>query len=1012
MNIDSLSKIKKRPYPKKIGCGRLERKHDKNLNWIQIQYPQMEPWRELAIQWLGSLPRISSQHTRALVTFIDNYIIQHGLPIEPKTFFASSSQLPDFYDTACGKNQGGALENNAIRAFLDFTLQHNFSSITKDGRVEVDPALQNPIRYRHTITLETIVKTPNRASDATLSWLQQKYPHLESWRSVAIEWIQHTGTNLQGQLLSLSCFFEHYIIKFNLPANPKDFLCTGSLLPDYFETLNQQTRGAIKSNNHIHAFLEFVLLARFSEPDDFGHRTIAPGFRNPVNWRSSKGLPKLDESVYSPLPYGYIDQLRQIIVEGPNFSDWLWAQSALGFDPGQSGSLAPDWFTVTDAEIDRNDPDCVWRIRDRHRHAGGPVLEMWSPIRWVALLVKLLLPLRTHQVRLLDSGEADTLRYEKGNWVPNPGRLAIGTAGKPHQQGVFRQLESQSLNVQLYINTNKTADIGKVGFEKGFTIPWPICHEPPWLNVHYWLEKLRNWQEKYNPIMRRTKWCELDDRHAVVKSQIQQASYPDTCFLFRGREEKLCERHLPLKDQLLDRTWYRCLDELQHRIANMGETHADGTPILFVPPYKSKESHGGKRTYFPLHSLRVSMVTALALDGHVPFPILMKAVGHSRLIMALYYTKPGHSHFEQALKEGVERLYASKEKSIIEFLHNEEHARLLETAVSNSKTSLAAAIPLNSADRNPAGWLDMGHGVCLVGGNISELEENRKIGGCYNGGPLLKNMGNSNLSIPVPGGPRNCVRCRWFVTMPCYLASLAARWNNYSYKTDEAYIEVNRTESEYLRLKDMQYHAEQNKQIFDRKNELLLAERLRESALGRWNDCAENLVACWRLIERCLEVQKTSSDANVMKLVSVGTAIDVITKFEETGSELLQLSGVCEDLEIYPDLDPGKAILRRSQLLDAARTSEGLPTLFLQYSEQEQLTIANEYLKSLAQAMNPKDPEKGRREVISRIDAGEHLCRRLGVDFGEISKDVPAPINLSHLKFHGRRNALHNRRPS
>ena len=51
---------------------------------------------------------------------------------------------------------------------------------------------------------------------------------------------------------------------------------------------------------------------------------------------------------------------------------------------------------------------------------------MWSPVRAVALLIKLILPLRTHQIRLLDSGEADTWRYEKGKWRLNCGSLAQG----------------------------------------------------------------------------------------------------------------------------------------------------------------------------------------------------------------------------------------------------------------------------------------------------------------------------------------------------------------------------------------------------------------------------------------------------------------------------------------------------------------------------------------------------------------------------------------------------------
>jgi hypothetical protein len=59
----------------------------------------------------------------------------------------------------------------------------------------------------------------------------------------------------------------------------------------------------------------------------------------------------------------------------------------------------------------------------------------------------------------------------------------------------------------LYINTNKTADIEKGEQRKGYVIPW--THEP----ALYWLEKLRNWQEQYNPIVNATLWSDLERKH-------------------------------------------------------------------------------------------------------------------------------------------------------------------------------------------------------------------------------------------------------------------------------------------------------------------------------------------------------------------------------------------------------------------------------------------------------------------------------------------------------------------
>jgi Putative phage integrase len=263
---------------------------------------------------------------------------------------------------------------------------------------------------------------------------------------------------------------------------------------------------------------------------------------------------------------------------------------------------------------------------------------MWSPVRWVALLLKLRIPLRTLQVRMLDSGEADTWRYEAGHWVPNENAFAEKNERRPLEQGVFRRPNplngGPQIPVMLYINTNKTAEIAKSGRNKGYALPW-ICNAPLHQDVFYWLEKLRNWQEKYNPISRRTGWHELDSRHIDIKSEIQLASYPDACFLFRLPENKPGERHLPLTSDGLDYCWYSLLESLELRLAERGETHVNGAKIRLLPTFDGRKSDG-KTTLFPLHSLRVSLVTALSLEGQVPFPILQKLVGHSRTMMTIY----------------------------------------------------------------------------------------------------------------------------------------------------------------------------------------------------------------------------------------------------------------------------------------------------------------------------------------------------------------------------------------
>jgi hypothetical protein len=831
-----------------------------------------------------------------------------------------------------------------------------------------------------------------RKNDTSLGWVQNDYPQLAEWRLLAMEWLKGETRGIKKRLGALVSFFEGYLVSQNLPLDPKMFLSRETILPDFYKTACPDSAHGVAYNNSIHAFLTFVLLRECSEPDDYGRPVVLPAYHNPVARRSQSGLPKLDESIHSPLPYGYIDELRQMLAQGPHFQEWIWAQSALGAEIGSRGFAAPDWFDVTSDQIDKNDPDCVWRVRPRSQQSGGDVLEMWSPVRWVALLVKLILPLRTFQVRMLDSGEADTWRYDSTakdpssiwqlNDHPLTQHLRDGSGRRPLQQGVFRRsrplIDGEETSTVLYINTNKTADIVRSGPDKGYVLPW-VAGGPEHSDVFYWLEKLRNWQSKYNPIRSRTSWTELDSRHMAAKSEVQLAGYPDTCFLFRLPEARLGERHLPIGDNTLQPAWFELLEALQNRLAARGETHANGAPIRLVPP--PEEGNGKRTTLYPLHSLRVSLVTALALEGQVPFPILQKLVGHSRLLMTLYYTKPGATRINAALSDAARRLEAQKDASIQNFLLDTEHDQLLQQAICNSPSSLAAAVPEHPASRSPAGWMPMHHGLCLVGGNTSEVEGRRSIGGCYNGGPIITPPPKQKNG-PVPGGSRNCVRCRWFVTREHHLPALVAHFNTIAYHFDEARDMCLGHEANLQDLKRRRAAAEAAGEPFGELDALRQAERIWETSMKRFSDLAEDLVACWRLIERC-KAALDNPTGNGTALVAVGTAFDLDVAFEETESELLQLSVVCQDAEVYPDLEPGKAIIRRSQLLDAALYQDDLPPMFMKLSEKDQLRVGNAFMRHLAGQMDPENPALGQRRVIELIDAGERLSDYLGVDLNK-----------------------------
>jgi hypothetical protein len=847
-------------------------------------------------------------------------------------------------------------------------------------------------------------KRVQKSHDTELTWVASDYPELNAWRILAVEWIKGQVSGLSYRVNALIAFFEIYLMHPDVPTLPNEMLLRGRELPDFRKIACPASKTGISYNNCIHEMIEWVLLKDFSLITDNGERVISPAFRNPVPQIKSETIGAFtpDESVRSPLPYAYISELRKLLASGPHFKNWEFAQRAMGAAIGEIGGPGRDWFDVTEDMVDRNDPDCVLRVRSRVvKNKKVNVLQMWSPVRWVAILVKLILPLRTAQVRFLDSGEFDSKIYSAGQWIDNP-RAVPHTRRVERQQGVFRKhvsrFETSATELVLYINTNKTADIVKNGPDKGYVLPW---HESNELaeNVYYWLEKLRNWQGKYNPVLRLTSWTELDARHVVVKSTQQLASYPDAAFLFRLAELSQEERNLPLADSIVSGAWACLLEEFQDRLGERGDAHSDGSAIKLV----HRDEKGRVSTPFPLHSLRVSLVTALALEGEVPFPILQKLVGHSRLLMTLYYTKPGISHVRSVLDDAAERLNSRKEQSISEFLLNSEYSDLVDNAICNSPLTLAAAVPEHPASRNAAGWMLMHHGLCLVGGNISELEDNSKIGGCYNGGPNIGSNYKANYG-PTPGGSRNCVRCRWFVTEPHYLPSLAAHFNTIAYHFDEARNKAIEIETELQELKRDKARMEQINDglAFTRHKNVQQCERMHETSMKRFSDLAEDLVACWRLIERCQIILNSSDSSDGMQILVQGSVSQIEAIFEETESELLQLSGVCENLELYPDLDADKAIVRRSQLLDSALFNEGVSPIFVQLSEREQLLAGNAFMRRLAMKVDANNPKIGQRTIIELMDAGKRINEHLGIELDEaLVPALPVAENKTKKAFVG-----------
>jgi len=143
--------------------------------------------------------------------------------------------------------------------------------------------------------------------------------------------------------------------------------------------------------------------------------------------------------------------------------------------------------------------------------------------------------------------------------------------------------------------------------------------------------------------------------------------------------------------------------------------------------------------------------------------------------------------------------------------------------------------------------------------------------------------------------------------------------------------------------------------LFTRHKELERLNHFYEAEAENGNKLLIDLQAVTRLIDRCNAIANSADNAGV-RLVTVGGVSDIRYALTETESETRQLEVICENAVIYPEVDAGKAVLRRSQILDAMLQLNGRPPIFFRLNQEQQLHVGNEIMKLIqARAGSLKD---------------------------------------------------------
>lgn len=747
----------------------------------------------------------------------------------------------------------------------------------------------------------------SRGNDRTYRWVIGCDPSLSDWQERIAEWLK------EGRSLALrtymadrlfACLIEHK----GLPRTVEEY-CRRSitLAPrwgEWVETQDWAESSQKAYTNYFCDFLDWFLERYLTGEDDLGRPVTSPEHFNPVTRISTSG--HAAQTHREAMPLRYIHELIRIVEE----NDFAWPRT-----------LSPSEYFMC------------------HVPVSGEFLRTWSPVRSVAMLLKLHLPLRTFQVRMLDSGEADSDQFDGVTWQRNTGPLAPKRKNRV-RRGFLRNMTDTTSGTAftgLYINTNKTADVFRSPKDLGYEVPWE--HK----EAIRWACYLSDWQQTFNPIQRPTLWEDIHDK-TVLRSNSKETlrQRGEVCFLFR--DPKGMHPWEPVADSRMQNYWAMLLTELERRVAARGETLIDGSPMRFMRPATGT---GLPVPLFDLHSLRVALITAYAIEGGVPIQILSKCIaGHATILMTLYYMKPGPAYVSEEMAKAQQRIEQAEQSNFLRFLKNAEIRDAASLVITNDAAALAA---LDANEQS--GWTVGDIGICPVG-----------MGKCHVGGPSLKGETVKTAFSPVPGGPKNCVRCRFFITGPAFLGGLVAKFNNIGVALMEASERLRKTEAEICGIEDRAKPEELRHlgRIYDR----------RDRVLEEVDGLAYNWHACFGLVQRCKAALKATY-SNGVSLVLAGNAGDLDAALTEC-SDFELYNAVCQVAAVYPNDSPVLSTLRRGRLLDAMLSRNGRRPVFATISEEEALAVGNEFVTLLMARI-------GRVETVDLIE-GRRMLESTGIE--------------------------------
>ncbi|RVN37946.1 VPA1269 family protein [Sinorhizobium meliloti] len=479
----------------------------------------------------------------------------------------------------------------------------------------------------------------------------------------------------------------------------------------------------------VHDFSELLHEMYAESPGDRQYWPLVT--KEDVNWaadqcKSTAFKPATARS--RPMPEKYFYLLKEILDEGE--AGW----------PGQCGHFDVD-------------------VRD----SNGELIRIYCPVMPTIYSVMVRLPLRRGQVRRLDSGEGDVRRFnaETMRWEDNTGRNAgywcKHSADAPDGGYAYEFEEAGDCQITgLFINTNKTA--------APYHIPW---QDP---EIHRILWDLRLWQERHNPVKNPVAPKDYTDA-ALNSPQTLLNKLPTIFALFRlPPAPPKFKTGCPPTQSECDKAWQLLMAEVERRY---NDAHPD-TKITIVG--RQKKTGQPQSAFYKSHGLRVRGLSNLHKSG-IPIDLLSKMIaGHASILMTLYYIKYEPQIIHEMLTKAA---FETQSREAREFIQSFQ-SWSIDEARSRSVAAYPEAITGAWEKEDQAQFCNVDIGMCPNDGTR-----------CNEGGPILRKSkgksGDKSVYGPVPGGRRNCVMCRFFVSGPPWLVPLELYQNSLLEKISRLY---------------------------------------------------------------------------------------------------------------------------------------------------------------------------------------------------------------------------------